>query len=248
MKKIYQKTKIAFFLLMITTSGFLTAQVDVSAGGPVTTYSTVSDAFTAINAGTHTGMITINITGNTSEPNSPTALQASGVGSASYSSILLKPTVTATISGAPVSGRSVIEIADADSITIDGDILGGSINRDLSIISTNSSTVTLTAVVRLIGTTNIPGLGCRNVTIKNCIIRGNLDPTSASPTTSIAGILAGGGTGSSISTLTTVGNNFDRLLLENNVVKKSYYAIIVAGNTTASASSDSLIIRNNLIG
>lgn len=248
MKKIYQKTKIALFLLMICSSGFLTAQVDVSSGGPVTTYSTVSDAFTAINAGTHTGIISINITGNTTEPSTPTSLEASGVGSASYSSIKLRPTVTATISGAPVSGRSVIEITDADSITIDGDILGGTINRDLSIISTNSSTVTLTAVVRLIGTTNVPGLGCRNVTIKNCVIRGSLDPTSASPTTSIAGILAGGGTGSGISTLTTVGNNFDRLLLENNEVKRSYYAILIAGNTTAAGSADSLIVRNNLVG
>lgn len=202
----------------------------------------------AINAGTHTGMISINITGNTTEPSTPTSLEANGVGTANYTSIILRPTVTATISGAPVSGRSVIEITDADSITIDGDILGGGINRDLSIISTNSPSVTLTAVVRLIGTTNAPGLGCRNVTIKNCVIRGNLDPTSTSPTTSIAGILAGGGTGAGISTLTTVGNNFDRLLLDNNEVLKSYYAIIVAGNTTAAGSADSLIIRNNLIG
>lgn len=248
MKKIYQKIKILFFLLMVTSSGFLTAQVDVSTGGPVTTYSTVSAAFTAINAGTHTGMISINITGNTSEPSTPVALEASGVGLANYSSVLLRPTVAATISGAPASGRSVIEITDADSVTIDGDILGGSVNRDLSIISTNSPTVTLTAVVRLIGTANTPGLGCRNISIKNCIIRGNLDPSSTSPSTSNAGILAGGGTGSSITTITTAGNNFDRLLIENNEVKKSYYAILIAGNTTTATCADSLIIRNNSIG
>lgn len=248
MGKIYKKTKITLIAIMTAVSGGLSAQVDVSTGGPVTTYSNVSDAFTAINAGTHTGMISINITSNTTEPSTPTALVANGVGTATYTSIRLQPTVTATISGSPVSGRSVIEINGADSVIINGDISGGAIGRDLSITNTNLSSVTLTSVIRLIGTTTAPGLGCRANQIKNCIITGNVDPTSTSPVTSIAGILAGGGTGATITSLTTVGNNFDNLLIENNQIKKSYYAVIVAGNTAATSCSDSLIISKNLIG
>lgn len=226
----------------------MSAQVDVTNGGPVTTYTTVSDAFNAINVGTHTGMVKITITGNTTEPANPVALVASGVSGANYSSIRLSPSVTATISGSPVSGRSVLEFNGADSVIIDGDIAGGSINRNLSIINTNASSVTLTAVIRLIGTSTAPGLGCRDNVIKNCIIKGNVDPTSAAPVASIAGILAGGGTGATITGMTTVGNNYDKLLIENNEVKKAYYGIIVAGGTTAALSSDSLVIRKNLVG
>lgn len=248
MGKIYSKIKVIIFVLVVLGSNLLKAQVDVSTGGPATTYTNVSSAFAAINAGTHTGMINIIITGNTTEPSTPTALEASGVGLANYSSIKLNPSVTATISGTPVSGRSVIEINGADSITIDGDILGGTINRDLTIINSNLPTVTLTSVIRLIGTTTAPALGCRNNIIKNCIVIGNVNPTATAPVTSIAGILAGGGTGATITGITTGGNNFDKLLIENNEVKKSYYGVLITGGTTSTVCTDSLVIRKNLIG
>lgn len=248
MGKIYSKIKAIVFVFAVLIANLLNAQVDVSTGGPATTYTNISTAFAAINAGTHTGMINILITGNTTEPTTPTALEASGVGLANYSSIKLNTSVTATISGAPVSGRSVIEINGADSVTIDGDIIGGSIGRNLTFINSNLPTVTLTSVIRLIGTTTAPTLGCRNNTIKNCIVIGNVDPTSTTPGTGVAGILAGGGISTTITSITTGGNNFDKLLIENNEVKKSYYGILITGGTTSTVSSDSLVIKNNSIG
>lgn len=248
MGKIYSKIKVIVFAFAVLGTNILKSQVDVSNGGPVTTYTSVSAAFAAINAGTHTGMVSILITGNTTEPTTPTALEASGIGLANYTSVKLSPSTTATISGAPVSGRSVIEINGADSVTIDGDIAGGSVGRNLTIINSNLPTVTLTSVIRLIGSTTAPALGCRDNVIKNCIVIGNVDPTSTSPTTSIAGILAGGGTGTTITAITTNGNNFDKLLIENNEVKKSYYGILITGGTTSTVSTDSLIIRKNLVG
>ncbi len=246
MKKIYLKTKILLAALAVLVVGSSSAQVDVSNGGPVTTYSTVSDAFGAINVGIHTGVISIKITGNTSEPSTPVALQASGTGSSYYSSVRIRPSVTATITGSPISGRSVIELFGADSVSIDGDILGGSIGRDLSIINTN--TVGLTSVIRLIGDVAAPALGCVNDVIKNCVIKGNVDPMSTSPVSTIVGILAGGGTGASISAVTTIGNNFDNLLIENNEIKKTYYGVIVTGGTTAALCTHSLVIQKNTIG
>ncbi|MBS1637986.1 MAG: T9SS type A sorting domain-containing protein [Bacteroidetes bacterium] len=224
------------------------SQVDVSTGGPVTTYTTLSDAFTAINAGTHTGMINISITGNTTEPSTPVVLAASGVGASFYSSIRIRPAVTATISGAPISGHAVIETRGADSLIIDGDIPGGSVGQDLSIVNTSGSSVTVSAVIRLIGITTTPALGCRDNIIRNCIISGNVDPTTSGAGTNVVGILAGGGTVAAFTSATTVVNNIDRLLIENNVVKKAYYGIVVTGNTTAATCTDSLIIRKNSIG
>ena len=248
MRKIHSKIKIVIFMFVVLSANILEAQVDVSNGGPVTTYTSVSAAFAAINAGTHTGIINIQITGNTTEPTIPTALEANGVGLANYTSIKIRPSVTATISGAPISGRSVIEINGADSVMIDGDIAGGNVGRNLTIINSNLPSVTLTSVIRLIGSTTAPSLGCRDNSIKNCIVVGNVDPTSTSPTTSIAGILAGGGTGITITAITTGGNNFDKLLIENNEIRKSYYGILITGGTTSTVSSDSLVIKNNSIG
>ena len=88
--------------------------------GP-TTYTTVSAAFAAVNAGTHKGVITINITGNTTEPGSPTALLASS-GTSSYTAITIKPSGgNFTIGGTITASRAIIELNGADNVTIDGD-------------------------------------------------------------------------------------------------------------------------------
>ncbi|MBK8082209.1 MAG: hypothetical protein IPK25_19215 [Saprospiraceae bacterium] len=54
---------------------------------------------------------------------------------ASYTSVLIRPTGAGpwTITGTPVTGRGVIELNGADNVTIDGDIAGGSVGRDLTI-------------------------------------------------------------------------------------------------------------------
>ncbi len=141
------------------------AQVDVTATGGTAnaSYTTLKDACDAINAGTHTTVITISITGNTSESATST-LNASGAGSASYTSITISPSGGAarTISGAAAAGRPLIDLNGADNVTIDGLNSGG-----------NSLTITNTTVALTMGTSTIRFINdaCNN-TITNCSIRG----------------------------------------------------------------------------
>jgi len=87
-------------------------------------YPTLKDAFDAINAGTHTGAITISVVGNTTEASSA-VLNASGTGAASYTSIGMSPSGGAarTITGA-ITGM-LIDLNGADNVTIDGLNSGG---------------------------------------------------------------------------------------------------------------------------
>src|SRR5690606_40776496 len=83
-----------------------------------------SDAFAAINSGTHQGDVTIDITGNTTEPAVPTALTGSGTSSALYTSVLIKPNggnFTVNSDATPTANRGIIELNGADNVTIDGD-------------------------------------------------------------------------------------------------------------------------------
>lgn len=240
MKHLY---KFAFAFLIIGKQGF--SQVTVT-GVTTGTYSSVNAAFTAINAGSHTGAITIDISGNTTEPATPVALVASGVGSASYTSVLLRPTATATISGATIVGRGVLELDGADNVTIDGDIAGGSIGRNLTIMNSAAATTSLTAAIRLLGTTS-GGMGATNNTIKNCVIMGNTEGNNGSSGSTVAtsfGIYAGVGTG--LMTATGTGADYDNLTIQNNEVKRAYFGIYIGAATANTA--DNLNISNNLIG
>jgi hypothetical protein len=242
MKKIIQ----LFLLVLISTS--IKSQVTVN-GGPTLTYTSLNTAFAAINAGTHFGAITIDITGNTVEGvtgYAPTPLLASGQSLANYSSIVIRPTVQATITGAPASGRGVIELDGADNVTIDGDIAAGPVNRDLTFHNNNAITITLTADIRLIGRTT-GGLGATNITIQNCIIRGNTegnDGVSGSTVNSSFGIYAGATT-ANLST-TGLGDNYDNLTIKNNEFNKSYTALYIRANTATPA--DNCLISDNIVG
>lgn len=235
--------KLALAFLFLGKQGF--SQVTVT-GVTTGTYSTVNAAFAAVNAGTHTGAITIDISGSTTEPSTPTALLASGQGSANYTSVVLRPTATATISGASIVGRGVLELDGADNVTIDGDIAGGTVGRNLTIINTAVSSASLTAAIRLMGTTS-GGMGATNNTIMNCVIIGNTEGNnglSGSTVTSSFGIYAGVGTG--LITATGTGADYDNLTILNNEVRRAYSGIYVAAATAN--TSDNLNISNNLIG
>jgi hypothetical protein len=84
--------------------------------GP-TSYPTLNAAFAAINSGTHQGAITVSIVANTAEPG-PAVLNGSGAGTASYTSVLIQPTVDGvTIAGATPQGRGLIELNGARATT-----------------------------------------------------------------------------------------------------------------------------------
>ncbi|MBK9968026.1 MAG: hypothetical protein IPP07_25415 [Holophagales bacterium] len=135
----------------MTTLLCATAQAQVSvtatAGttGP-TAYTTLGDAFTAINGGTHQGTIAIAITGDTTETATAT-LNASGSGSAVYGAISIQPSGGAarTISGAIAAGSPLIDFNGADAVTIDGLNSGG---NALTISNTTVSSTSGTSTIR----------------------------------------------------------------------------------------------------
>ncbi|MCS7077982.1 MAG: hypothetical protein NZ455_14820, partial [Bacteroidia bacterium] len=244
-----KKIKIALVLLVGLLTEPALAQVTLTATGgtPTGTYTTLGAAFSAINAGTHQGAITIDINGSTSEGTTPATLNASGSGSASYTSVTIRPTVTATISGTPPANRGVIELIGADNVTIDGDILGAPVNRDLTIINANASTVNNTAVIRLVGSSTIGD--CAYNTIQNCIIIGNLDGTSYIAGTYRAGIYAANGsTTPTVTNTSTNGINYDNLTIHNNEVRKVYSGIVVRSSSSTTGVNDNVTITNNIIG
>jgi hypothetical protein len=239
------KKHIQLLAVMLFITASLFSQVTVS-GGSTATYSTVNAAFAAINAGTHFGAITVSITANTTEPSTPTPLMASGQGSANYTSIIIRPTVTATISGVMVTGRGVLEFDGVDNVVINGDIVGGPVTRDLSISNDAAITVANTAAVRFIGRAT-GGLGVTTSTIQNCVIYGNTpgnDGISGSTVASSYGIYAG----SNAATLSSggTGNDYDDIVIRNNVFRRAYFGLYI-GAVTAS-TSDNLNINNNIFG
>ncbi|HMP22426.1 MAG TPA: hypothetical protein PKC39_15815, partial [Ferruginibacter sp.] len=126
-------------------------------------YGTLKDAFDRINAGIHTDVITITITGNTTET-AAAVLNASGAGSASYTAISIQPSGGAarSITG-NIDAAGLITFNGADNVTIDGLNTGG---NALTITNTsNSSTVnTVTILFTAAAIDN---------TVQNCTIEGS---------------------------------------------------------------------------
>lgn len=131
------KKKLQLLILLIALSLVrLNAQqvsVTSSTGTPSANYTTLGAVCTAIAAGTHTGVIVVKFNASTTETGTCTFV-ASGTGSASYTSIEIRPADTAlavkTISTA-ASGVPLIVYDGADNITIDGRPVGSLSNNKL---------------------------------------------------------------------------------------------------------------------
>jgi hypothetical protein len=112
-------------LIFVTVSllmGCCVAQAQVTltatSGTDSGSFTTLKEAFDAINLGTHQGTIVININASTIESASA-VLNASGSGSASYTGISIYPTTT----GLSISGNlaaPLIDLNGAYNVTIDG--------------------------------------------------------------------------------------------------------------------------------
>ncbi len=147
------------------------SQIDVSgtiAGITPVTYPTLKAAFDAINAGTHTGVITINVTASTTEaavPAAPTMiLNPSGTGPSFYTAINMQPIGGAwTISGAASGGFPFIDMPGPDNVTING-LIGST--KSLTFSNTTVSTAANTCTFRIMA-------DATNNTITNCIILGS---------------------------------------------------------------------------
>jgi hypothetical protein len=191
-------------------------------------YPTLKGAFDAINSGTLTGAITLQIITNTSESASA-ILNASGSGSATYSSVLIYPTV----SGLSISGNlaaPLIDLNGADNVTIDGRVNATGSTKDLIITNTSTSNTSGTSTIRFINDAN-------NNTVKYCVLKG-------SEMVATSGIVF-----FSTSTRTT-GN--DGNLIDNNDITNSanadrpLNAIFSLGSSMLLDNSGNTISNNNI--
>ncbi|MBP6432559.1 MAG: hypothetical protein KA319_12400, partial [Ferruginibacter sp.] len=226
MKKIYV---LLVAILMIAVSTF-SQNVTVNPGAG--SYPDLASAFAAINAGTHTGAITVDIINNTTEPVTGAILNASGAGAASYTSILMQPSGGAwTITGAATAGLPLIDLNGADNVTIDGLNAGG-----------NSLTISNTTVSATSGTSTIRfQADATSNTITNCSILGS-------------STMAVGTNGGNIwfgSAAITTGNDNNTISNCNigpagaNLPSKGIY--FSGSTTTAVVNNSGIVINNNNI-
>ena len=221
-----KKTKLLFLAVIsffILSSNSFAQNVEVSSGGPVTSYATLADAFTAINTGAFTGAITVNIVGNTTETVSP-SLDSSGNGTgSSYTSITIQPSggTSRTITGA-ISGN-LINLNGADNVTIDGLNTGGN-----SLTISNTSTGATTNAIRFI-------LDAKNNTVTNCTITG-------STTGTLSGVI--------VFAIGSASGNDNNIISNNNITAAGsnlpLNGIYSLGTSTAVDNSGNTVSGNNI--
>ncbi|HMS34680.1 MAG TPA: T9SS type A sorting domain-containing protein [Ignavibacteria bacterium] len=239
MKK--QFTLLCFFLFLSFTINANAQNVNVNPGGG--SYPTLKGAFDAINAGTHTGAITIDVVGNTTET-ATAVLNASGTGTASYTSIFMSPSGGARIIEGNLAGGatgSIIRFAGADNVTIDGRI--GGTGRNLTVrnnsLLTNQACIFLSTIIPVLGDTN----GCQNNVIRNLELSCGADQNSLTTAFLSIGITSGlASTGIG----TAARNNDNNQYLDNRIIKVRY-GIFLGGGVTFNLN-DNNVISGNIIG
>jgi hypothetical protein len=235
-----------------------------SAAGVPRSYPTLGAAFAAINDGIlHRGVITIDVCTNVTEGTTPATLNSSGAGSASYTSIVIRPVTTGlAISGSPDTGFGVIQLNGADNVTIDGDSPGTpGTGRDLTIANTAAPAVVATSVIRIATSTAVTSAD--NNTFRNLVLNGNVTGGNAPGITSFAsssaisdGIYVGGKGGTSTTSpptaITTTqesapsGATVNALVVDNNAINQCATGIHFRG--AATSVSTGVTITNNTIG
>ncbi len=227
--------KILFIFILITglslTSNAQNVTVTATVGTSSASYDNLGSGFSAINSGRHKGVITINITANTTESSSGAVLNASGSGSALYTSIRITPSGARTVSAAVTAGSALIALNGADNVTIDG-LNSGS--NSLTLSNTTASATAGTSTIRFYG-------DATSNKITNCIILGS---STMSTTTN-------GGTIWFDASAVAIGNDNDTISNCNigpsgsNLPTKSIYA---CGTTTSYAKYNSgVVISGNNI-
>ncbi|MCD6069241.1 MAG: hypothetical protein K0S33_4067 [Bacteroidetes bacterium] len=143
---------------------FFSAPVSVTStggtGAPELCYATLKAGFDAINAGIHTGVVAIQVKGNTTET-ATCVLNASGTGASSYTAISIQPSggSARTITGN--LGAPLIDLQGASNMTIDGLNAGGN-----SITFSNLNSISAATTIRFINDAS-------NNTITNCSVLGS---------------------------------------------------------------------------
>lgn len=126
---------VAFFVFFTIQSTLAQTIKTVGTGGD---YTTLKAAFDAINAGSITGAIELQIISNTTET-ATAVLNASGSGSSSYTDVKVYPTSSGLKITINSASATLISLNGADNVTFDGRVnqLGSQV--DLEIINISSS-------------------------------------------------------------------------------------------------------------
>lgn len=236
--------------LVVFSGGRSVGQVTVTSSGPAsgTVYATISAAFADVNAGQQTGVVSMLLTANTTEPATPVALLASGQSSANYTSVTIRPSVTGiVVSGATDAGYGVINLDGADNVSIDGSITVGGTTRDLTIQNTAAAGGNNRAVIRLIGRTT-GGQGTDGITVKNSFIIGNTpgnNGSSGSGANTTYGIYAGGIVATTMP-INGTGADYDNITIENCKITRAYVGIYVAAGANPNQANNLQIIADSL--
>ncbi|MBX3699144.1 MAG: S8 family serine peptidase [Dokdonella sp.] len=169
-------------------------EVKATAGTPGPTgYPTLKDAFDAVNAGTHQGVLTVDVCADSTETASA-VLNASGSGASSYTAATIKPAGGAarTVSGAIAAGSPLVGLNGADNVTIDGLNSGG---NALTLSNTTASGTTGTSTIRFIE-------GATGNVVTNATILGSATGGTTAATGTVlfsTSTVAGGNSGNTIS-------------------------------------------------
>jgi trimeric autotransporter adhesin len=224
MKKLYLGLITLLCVLMCVHHASAQISLTATAGTSPATYTSLKAAFDAINNGTHQGNVSITVNANTTETLQPT-LNRSGSGSASYSSVLIKPaaSTTPTISGS-IPG-ALINLSGASNVTIDGANTSGGTTKNLTITNNN----TAGAAVRFID-------GASNNVLKNCVLKGG------SSTINTTGVVF-------MATAATAATGNNNNLIENNDITKSAASpqVGILNSGTSGKPNTGNIYRNNRI-
>lgn len=248
---------LAFFIFAFSALA-VSAQVTVTgstgADGP---YTTLGAAFTALNAGTHTGNnIVVELSAGTTEAGSAI------LNSNAWATLLIRPSVDGVVVAGPsLGGRGLIELNGADNVTIDGDNPNtGGLNRNLTFQNTATNTTTYTSVIR-VAVLAATQISADNILIRNSILIGSATGRNISTATSTTGsenttfgIYAGGNGGAATPTaLTSVttntaptGTTINGLVVDNNSVISVARGIVFNG--AASGVSTGVFVTNNSVG
>ncbi|MCE1164835.1 MAG: hypothetical protein LWX07_05475, partial [Bacteroidetes bacterium] len=202
--------------------------VNSTSGTTSAYYVKLKDAFDAINAGTHTGVIQVIINSSLTET-ATASLSASGSGSASYTSLVIYP----SIAGLSITGNlaaPLIELNGADNVSIDGRVNAMGSSASLTILNTNTSTTAGTSTIRFINDATTD-------TVKYCNLKGGFTGEYT---------VTDGGTVSFSTTTGTTGN--DNNVIENNNFTNasgSRPSRCVFSYGTSGKENSGCIIRNN---
>ena len=231
--------KLLFSIIFAVCAGFaLTGAVsaqNVNVSPNAATYPTLAAALAAVNSGTHTGAVTVNIVNNTTEPATGAVLNASGSGAANYTSLLITASGARTVLGTTNTGTPLVDLNGAGNVTVNGTANGGT----LTLTNGSTDTAAGSSTIRFIN--DATGNTVTNTTILGAT-QAVTNTAPANTATILFSTAAAGGAGNSSNTVSNCNiGPFSAATLPAA-------AITSTGSTTSSAvyNRGNIITGNNI--